>query len=210
MKTLPRPLVATSAIIATAAALILLGAGSGVLGEREAPPEPTGSPALTVDADLGALHSGRSVCLGAIVNARPLAHGVAADLLEQVQIASEATLGFLAAVDDGAGPVVVVERDQLEAWVTRLAGTRLRVAPSCVAHEVLAGTNLALASIRLGTGEMTSSGYDAISDAMVITSTFNDAEMLAFLAPRIPSARAAYDEGTLRLVKVPKGSYSRQ
>lgn len=197
-------------ICALAAALTLSGAVLLVFAEAGAPVRPTGTHPMSVSDPSGGTHSGRARCAGAVDAARVLNQGDAGDVLERIQAAGELAPGFLAVVHDGDGPIVVVERPFLEEWVARTAGWGVRAAPSCVPHEILTTTTVALTQIRLGPGEMTSAGYDAISDAMVVTSTFSDVEMLALLTSDVPSAQRAYTSGTLRLVQIPKGSITRQ
>ena len=103
---------------------------------------------------------------------------------------------------DGSDAIVVVDRDLLLDWQTRLLGTGVQVAPSCVEPALLRVINQAVQLAEIDAGGIVSTHYDALLDAIVVTGLTRDGfdSLIQKLAPPDASAaRAAIEAGTLRI-----------
>jgi hypothetical protein len=149
-------------------------------------------------------------CAGASDLGRAPRTEAEANALEEIQAKAENLPGFLAVLYAQSGPIVVVERPAVEAWTVALIGEQIRVSPSCVDVLLLRAVQETLSDLQLGPGQMASSAYNATEDSVTISSTLAEADMLALIEERYPSAKEALANGTLRLTRVREGSVTRQ
>lgn len=189
-------------LLASVAAAQLLVTGSANDG-------PVASAPGSADQPSGAPMVGRSQCPGALPVVKLAIDEGDVDTFEAIWAWAENVPGFLAVVDDGSGPVVVVERQSLNAWIARLAGNEIRAAPSCVPAGLLEAVQAALGGIELGEGGFSSAGYDVFADAVAVSSTLTESEMLAILEGRVAGAAKAHASGTLRVTTLPNGDFNR-
>ena len=142
--------------------------------------------------------TGRSICgPDSLASVGGGLTGGQADAMEALQSQYEDVPGFMAAVSDASAAYVVVDGASLADWKARLAGTGVRVVRSCVDARLVKAAQDTLAQITKAPGDFSAGGYDALQDAVVI-STNLDANLvrgrIAAAAPGVP-----FDDSTLRI-----------
>jgi hypothetical protein len=124
-----------------------------------------------------------------------------AEALQELQATYEESPGFMAVVHDGASPIIVVDRALLPQWHAQMAPRGVRVAPSCVDARLVDAVLAALPKID-STGGASSTGYDAIRDAIIVRGVKAD-DLVAAIRQFTPelgdAAEQAIAAGTLRV-----------
>jgi hypothetical protein len=138
--------------------------------------------------------SGRTQCPGSAKRARTGLDGTAADELERLQAKYEGMAGFLAVINDGDGPVLIVEPSGLPSWTPAEPG--VRIAPSCVDSELEIAIQRVVPALRPPGNTIVSAGYDAIVDAIVVTGVTRPV-LLGALGERSAAIRAKAEAALL-------------
>jgi hypothetical protein len=171
--------------VLAAAVTVLVGCAS-----ESSPPSPSAAAAA----------SGRSECPGSAKVARTGLDGAAADELERLQAKYEGMPGFLAAIDDGQGPVLILDSSGRPSWTPTEPG--VRIARSCVDAELERTIQDVVPALRPPGNTIVSAGYDAIVDAIVVIGVPRPV-LLGALGDRSAAIRAKAEaallDGTLRV-----------
>ena len=163
-------------------------------------------------AQRGADVVSRSKCSGSIEKVLTEVGGQRADLGEELQGEYQGIPGFRVVVHDADGPVVIVDPARLGEWKERMAETGVRVAPSCVSETLIVVAQAAVSRLLMGEGDFGSAGYDAITDAVTVDSTFPIDEVLGAIESALggttPTAGEA-DVTRVQITRSERGSVSR-
>lgn len=157
---------------------------------------------------------GRTSCNGSAGPVYSGLTGAVADRLEEMQGKYEDQDGFRAVVYDGANALVIVARESLSTWQTRLKDSGVPVFPSCVPSSLVDAAHDAVRTLDRRPEGFAMAGYDALLDAVVIRTSEDSKDVLATVEQIGPGATTSIPAGALRVevrdpaIASPNGRYN--
>lgn len=161
-------------------------------------------------AALGAIAvSDRTTCEGAIPSVMTNLSGSDADVLEDLQSRYGDGDGFRAVVFDGNVAAIVVAPEAFGAWRARFSNSDTPVVASCVSTGLLDGALETVDRLDVGPDGFVSAGYDALLDAVVVTTSTSAETFVTQVDQAVPGATSgAIADGTLRITQTKPGGFT--